>query len=138
IGSPIANRTRPETEGLIGFFVNTLPLRIDLAGKPTFRELLGRARETAVGAYGHQDLPFEQIVDALHPERDLSRHPIFQTVFSFVHEADETIALPGLTLRASEAFNETAKFDLVVELTDREDGLSGNGLSGKIDYSTDL
>jgi len=133
IGSPIANRSRPETEGLIGFFVNTLALRVDLAGEPTFRELLGRVRETSLGAFANPDLPFEQVVDAVNPERDLSRHPIFQTVFNFVHATDRTIALPGLTLEAAEGFNGTAKFDLVLELTDRDDGLSG-----KIEYSTDL
>src|SRR5262249_51406984 len=96
VGSPIAGRTRPETEGLIGFFVNTLVLRTDLAGDPTFCGLLGRVREVCVGAYAHQDLPFERLVEALQPERDPSRTPLFQTLFSFDREPDSYVKLPGL------------------------------------------
>ena len=80
IGTPIANRVRPESEPLIGFFVNTLVLRGDLSGNPSFRELLQRTREVALGAYAHQDVPFEMVVDAVQPQRDMSHSPLFQAM----------------------------------------------------------
>src|SRR5206468_3041838 len=81
-GTPVANRGQAETEALIGFFVNTLVLRTDLSGDPSFGELLGRVRQLALGAYAHQDLPFEQLVDELVTDRDRSRTPLFQAFFS--------------------------------------------------------
>jgi amino acid adenylation domain-containing protein len=133
VGSPVAGRTRPELEGLIGFFVNTLVLRGDLSGDPTFRELLGRAREVCLGAYAHQDLPFELLVEALQPQRDLSRTPLFQVMFILQNTPLPSLDLPGLSLSPLEADSGTAKFDLLLALAETEQGLAGN-----LEYNTDL
>ncbi len=133
IGSPIANRNRSELEGLIGCFVNSLVLRTDFSGAPTFRELLNRVREVTLGAYSHQDLPFEKLVEELHPERDLSYHPFFQVVFSLQNTPVEALELPGLILSLFEIENKTAKLDLELHLwQDLE------SLKGEMVYSTDL
>ncbi|MEH2372336.1 non-ribosomal peptide synthetase [Nostoc sp.] len=133
VGSPIANRNRSELEGLIGFFVNSLVLRTDFSGNPTFRELLNRVREVTLGAYSHQDLPFEKLVEELHPERDLSYHPFFQVVFSLQNTPIETLELPGLTLSVFEFDSKTAKLDLEFHLWQDLDSLKGQMV-----YSTDL
>jgi len=147
VGSPIANRNRSELEGLIGFFTNSLVLRSDLSGNPTFRELLHRVRETTLAAYAHQDLPFEKLVEELHPERDPSRHPLFQVVFALQNAPMEHLTLPGLTLSSLDLEVTTTRFDLELYLWESGENfrsLWGSGwqqpagLRGVVVYSTDL
>ncbi|MFL5358250.1 amino acid adenylation domain-containing protein, partial [Archangium sp.] len=133
VGSPIAGRTRGETEGLIGFFVNTLVLRTKLEGNPTFREVLGQVRETTLGAYAHQDVPFEKLVDALQPQRSLGRTPLFQVMFILQNAPIAELALPGLALQPVPVENQTSRFDLTLTLEETKEGFRGT-----LDYSTDL
>ncbi|HEU0079426.1 MAG TPA: condensation domain-containing protein, partial [Longimicrobiaceae bacterium] len=121
VGTPTANRTRREIEGLIGFFVNTLPLRVDLAGSPTVAELLGRVRERALGAQQHQDLPFEQVVELVQPVRSLAHSPVFQAWFAWESGTLDRLELPGLAREAlpQRKSQTTAKFDLSQGLGDR-------------------
>ncbi|MBC1194395.1 non-ribosomal peptide synthase/polyketide synthase [Microcystis aeruginosa BLCCF158] len=133
IGTPIANRNRSELEGLIGFFVNTLVLRIDLSGKPNFNQLLGRVREMAMDAYAHQDLPFEMLVEALQPERDLSHAPLFQVDFLLQNSPPSPLELIDLTATPLTTENDTAKFDLTLAMEN-----TGAGLQGVWEYNTDL
>jgi amino acid adenylation domain-containing protein/non-ribosomal peptide synthase protein (TIGR01720 family) len=118
IGSPIANRNRAELEGLIGFFVNTLVLRTDLSSSPSFCELLARVRESALGAYAHQDLPFERLVEELAPARDLSRTPLFQVVFVLQNAPIGELELSNLTLSPIPIESGTSKFDLTLEVNE--------------------
>ncbi|MGH9396142.1 MAG: amino acid adenylation domain-containing protein [Terriglobia bacterium] len=141
VGTLMAGRNRAETEGLIGFFVNTVVLRTDMGGNPSFRELLGRVKEVALGAYAHPDLPFEKLVEELQPERDLSRNPLVQVTFqlynppnlgSYPRNIGET-AQPASTPQLLDIKKGTAKFDLALEMWE------GNaGLEGRMEYSTDL
>jgi amino acid adenylation domain-containing protein len=133
VGTPIANRTHRDLEGLIGFFVNTLALRGDLSGDPSFRELLARVREAALGAYAHQDLPFEQLVEALQPERDLSRQPLFQAMFVLENTPAPQLQLPGLTLSPEPIESTSAKFDLTLLVEQR-----GEVLHATLEYARDL
>ncbi|MCF2150416.1 Non-ribosomal peptide synthetase [Desmonostoc muscorum LEGE 12446] len=133
VGSPIANRDRSEIEGLIGFFVNTLVLRTDLSGDPSFEELLPQIREMALGAYAHQDLPFEMLVEALHPERDLSHTPLFQVMFALQNAPMSQIELTGLTINRLPIESTTAKFDLTLAMEN-----TATGLVGVWEYNTDL
>jgi len=133
VGSPIANRNWSEIEGLIGFFVNTLVLRTNLSGNPTFRELLRRVWEMTLGAYAHQDLPFEMLVEKLQPERDLSHTPLFQVVFTLQNAPMPPREQAGLTFRPLEVDSRTAKFDLTLFMVETK-----QGLSGAIEYNTDL
>jgi len=143
IGSPIANRHRSEWEGLIGFFVNSLVMRSDLSGNPTFVKLLEQVRNVALEAYEHQDLPFEKLVEELDPDRDLSRNPLFQVAFALQNAPMQPLELPGLTLEPALLESGSTRFDLEVHLWEPTHGLrslwqSQDGLSGFISYSTDL
>ncbi|HVR96627.1 MAG TPA: amino acid adenylation domain-containing protein, partial [Thermoanaerobaculia bacterium] len=133
VGTPIAGRNRSEIEGLIGFFVNTLALRADLSDAPGFGTLLGRVRRTALDAYTHQDLPFDRLVEELVPERDLSRSPLFQVMFTLQNAAGERLDLPGLTLAPIAVESRTTKFDLTLALQEHD-----GGFDGEIEYNTDL
>ncbi len=133
VGSPIAGRNRSEIEGLIGFFVNNLVLRTDLGENPSFQVLLGRVRDAALGAYAHQDLPFEKLVDELQPERRLSHTPLFQVMFALQNTPMEKLELPGLKLSPVTFEPETAKFDLTLFMADTDQGLTGG-----IVYNRDL
>ncbi len=124
VGSPIANRTRKELEGLIGFFVNTLVLRTDLSRDPTFAELVSRVRQVALGAYAHQDVPFERLVEELNPERVLSHHPLFQVAFAVQSAVHEALELPGLEVARQELEEaDAAKFDLTLTAVQDRRGL---------------
>ena len=133
VGTPIANRNRREVEGLIGFFVNTLVLRTDLSGDPTFRDLVERVKDVALGAYAHQDLPFERLVEELQPERSLSHTPLFQVMFVLQNVPLADPDLADLRLEPLDVDNGTAKFDLWFSLFEFPDGLGGT-----IEYNTEL
>ena len=123
VGTPVANRRRVELEGLIGFFVNTLVMRADLSGDPSFVELLRRVRAQALGAQANQDLPFERLVEELQPERDMSRSPLFQTMFILQNAPLRALGLSGLRIDAFAMASGTAKFDLTLQASEGEDGL---------------
>ena len=133
VGMPIAGRNHLETENLIGFFVNTLVLRTDLAAHPTFRELLGRVRKGAVDAYNHQDLPFEKLVEELHPNRSLSHTPLFQVFFNMLNLPEDGLKLDGLTTERANHAEAESRFDLT--LYAREDS---EGLTLDFTYNADL
>ncbi len=133
VGTPIANRNRVETEKLIGFFVNTLVMRADLSGEPSFRELLRRVREVALGAYAHQDVPFERLVQQLRPERDMSLAPLFRVLFALQNAPTGKLELSNLSLTPVETGRAIAKFDLFMAMSDDE-----QGLGAALEYNTDL
>jgi amino acid adenylation domain-containing protein len=133
VGSPVGNRNRSEIEGLIGFFVNTTVLRTNLSGNPTFKELLSRIKDTCLGVYVHQDLPFEKVVEALHPVRDMSCNPLFQVMFQLQNAPRHVPNVSGLTIERIAVESSTSKFDLTLALAERD-----GKLSGFIEYNTDL
>jgi non-ribosomal peptide synthetase component F len=126
VGCPIASRERKETEPLVGFFVNPLPVRLDLRGDPSFVSLLGRVRATVLDAYEHQALPFELIVEAVRPPRNPSRHDLFQTIFIFQNAADPAPTIAGLTVTPLEFNFGPARSELDFYLWETPDGLRGH------------
>ncbi|MFN2445978.1 MAG: amino acid adenylation domain-containing protein [Vicinamibacterales bacterium] len=133
IGSAVAGRNRTETEGLIGFFADSLALRTDLSGDPSVRELLQRVRDVAVKAYAHQDVPFAKIVEEIQPDRRPSHSPVFQVMFVLQNGERARLELPGLTLESIAVDTGTAKFDLMLDVVETADGLSCT-----FEYNTDL
>ncbi|HYG61538.1 MAG TPA: condensation domain-containing protein, partial [Thermoanaerobaculia bacterium] len=133
VGTDVAGRDRPETEGLIGFFINQVALRTRLGGDPTFRELLARVRETMLGAYAHQELPFDKLVEALNPERSLGRSPVFQVKVNLLNLPPAALELPGLRIEPQRPVRETAQFDWILNLADSE-----QGLLAWVEHATDL
>ncbi|WP_441247705.1 amino acid adenylation domain-containing protein [Kitasatospora sp. McL0602] len=135
VGTPVAGRSQDETEALVGLFVNTLVMRADLTGDPTFTELLAQVRETALAAYDHQELPFERLVEHLAPARDLSRTPLFQIMFNLRDSRSGAVGweLPGIRVDARPTAGEVAKFDLSMDLAE-----TGTGFTGVLEYATEL
>ena len=133
VGSPIAGRTRQETEGLIGFFVNTLVLRTDLSNNPTFRQLLTRVRQAALDAYDHQEIPFEKLVEELNPDRSLTTSPLFQVMFVLQNAGESSLQLEGLRTIPIRTASNVAKFDLSLNISERQ-----GDLRASLNYNTDL
>jgi amino acid adenylation domain-containing protein len=134
VGIPVANRNQIETEGLIGFFVNMLALRTSFSGQPTFKELLARVKEAALGAFAHQQLPFEKLIQELTLERSSSHAPLVQVMFNLQNVPQQTIELEGLTLGIIEFENQTTKFDLAMSVEQQHTG----EIIATIQYNTDI
>ncbi|HET7237813.1 MAG TPA: condensation domain-containing protein, partial [Terrimicrobiaceae bacterium] len=133
VGTPIAGRNRQQLEGLIGFFINTLVMRADFCDDLRFRQLLAQVKETALSAYAHQEFPFDKLVEELQPQRDLSHMPLIQAMFALQNTPDESIELPGLTIKPVNVESGTARFDLSLNVWE-----SGPRLTGYLSYRTDL
>ncbi|GAB1640210.1 amino acid adenylation domain-containing protein [Krasilnikovia sp. MM14-A1259] len=135
LGSPVAGRPDAVLDGLVGFFVNTVVLRTDTSGDPSFRELLGRVRETDLAAFDRQEVPFEHVVEVLNPVRSLGRHPLFQTMVSYLPGSSDRWRLADLDARPEPVGHRVAMFDLSFDFTDAPDG---NGVEGTLEFATDL
>jgi amino acid adenylation domain-containing protein len=133
VGTAIANRPRTELEPLLGFFVNTLALRLRFDGEPTLAETLARTRQVLLQAYAHQDLPFEQVVEALQPPRSMAHSPVFQAMFALDNTPASALSLPGLSLEPLASAHQTTHFDVLLSMNE-----SGDALSGRIEYASDL
>jgi amino acid adenylation domain-containing protein len=133
VGTPIANRNRAELEEIIGFFANTLVMRTRFDGELTFKDLVGRVKETALDAYAHQDVPFEKLVEELRPERSLSQNPLFQVMFSLQNAPRQAFVLSGLSLNLMDLGETSSKFDISVFLSETPDGVRG-----RFEFNTDL
>jgi non-ribosomal peptide synthetase component F len=133
VGTPVANRTHVELEGMVGCFINLLALRTDLTGNPGFRELLRRVREMTLAAYAHQNIPFEQVVEAMQLRHDLSHTPLFQVLFVLQNMPHPTLELTGVSLRTLGIENNSTQFDVILSLEEVEEGLYGY-----FQYNTDL
>jgi aspartate racemase len=133
VGSPSAGRSHVNTEGLIGFFVNTLAMRTDLSGNPSFQEVLGRVRTVVLGAHAHQDVPFERLVELLQPERSLGHNPIVQAWFVLMNTQPDDLKLPGLTISSLPTPPGTVKLDLGLTIAQEE-----KTLTALLEYNTDL
>ncbi|MFF4486752.1 amino acid adenylation domain-containing protein [Streptomyces sp. NPDC001544] len=148
LGSATAGRTDEALNGLNGFFVNTLALRVDTSGRPAFRELIDRVRETVLAALSHQDVPFDQVVEAVNPARSLARHPLFQVMLVMQAAGGHRIDIPGLSAELTEVATGTAKFDLLFSFTEHHADAAGHGsdspatgcagIDGTVEYATDL
>jgi amino acid adenylation domain-containing protein len=133
VGTPVSGRVRAEVEDLVGTFVNTLAVRTDLSGDPSFRALLGRVREATLEAYAHQELPFERVVEVLRPDRALAHNPLFQVAFSWRPATTDSADLPGLSLRLEDVDVGSSRYDLSLEITERD-----GRLTGRMEYASDL
>jgi amino acid adenylation domain-containing protein len=133
IGSPVANRNNPQLEKLIGFFVNTIALRVDVRDDPSFETLVARTKQTALDAFAHQDIPFEDLVEDLQPERSLGHQPIYQVMFALQNAPISTLTLPGVAVSVQDFTGDTAKFDLTLTMAE-----AAGRLAGAFEYSTDL
>ncbi|MCQ8195602.1 condensation domain-containing protein, partial [Streptomyces sp. RCU064] len=139
LGTAVAGRNDVALDDLVGFFVNSLVLRTDVSGDPSFRELLDRVRESDLSAFAHQDVPFERLVEVVNPQRSAARHPLFQVMLALQNNPDPELDLPGIDARIRQLRTSTAKFDLTLDLVERHEAQdTPAGIEGVVEYSVDL